>query len=568
MSGKITVGKIVSSATDVGWSQAYHAGGFTAVICVTGEKDPEEKTLASIGKDMLDTLVSEYFTLTTKDLDTINQAVTTTIAKTPKHAKVSLIVAAVIKNVLYAVIANEGRILLKRGDKLGLLLTVKEEDTGKIASASGFLETGDTVLLATPSFGKIFPHEELVQAFDHKSAEELAEILAPKVHNAEDGAASALAFTYHEDETTPAEPPRHDEKHEQEKKEEEKSLPGFETPPSEEKPKRSFSHRQKLFLTITVVLAVVLIGSIFVFQNRQQAAKDQALFASIYQPAKTKYDEAKGLLDLNRALAIQDLQSAQQALQAGQGKFSNGSDQQKQIATLLSQVTTTLTDAQKVPLITASKSESGASPFLEFAAKQGNAYIAQDSTNFYTADGSSITQYNKKTNASKKLVTNNSDWKTLGGFDTYLGNFYLLDTTDGIIKYVSGGGGYTKASYFTSTKPDLSKAVSIAIDSSIWILSSDGTLSKYTKGAQDSLSITGLEKPLSSPTQIVTNADLDNVYILDKGNERIVVLKKDGSFINQYASDTVRTTDRIDVSEKNKKIYLLSGGAIYQLDLQ
>lgn len=569
MSSKITVGKIVATANETGWSQAYHAGGFTAVISVTGQKsEKEEKTLAGVGKELLDTLVTEYFTLTTKDLETIKQAVRTTVAKAPHHVSVGLIVTAVIKNVLYAIIANEGRILLKRGEKVGLLLSVKPDEEEKIVSASGFLETNDTVLLHSVAFGKIFPHDELIQAFDHKDAEELAETFAPKVHEAQDGAASALVFSYHEEEAQAAHTALLDEeKTEKHNREEEKTFPGFETSPAMEKAKGGFSHRQKLFLTITVVLAIVLIGSIIVFLNRQQQARQQALFQSIYTPNKTKFDEAQGIIDLNRSLAIEDLQTAQKSLTDAKSKFPTGSNEEKQLAALLRQVTSALTDAQKVPLLSAAKAAAGASPLLEFAAKHTGVYIAQDSANFYTADSNAVTQYNKKTGSSKKLITNNNDWKTIGGFDTYYGNFYIADTADGIDKFASGS--YAKSAYFAGgVKPDLSKAVSIAIDSSIWVLTSDGTLTKYTKGTQDSLSVTGLDKPLSNPIQVVTSADLNNVYILDKGNERVVVLKKDGSFVAQYASDTVRTATLMDVSEKNKEIYLLSGGTVYQIDLK
>src|SRR5579872_2394551 len=201
MSSKITVGKIVANATESAWSQAYHAGGFTAVISVTnaGSTD-EDSSLAAAGKHLLDTLVSEYFTLTTKDLETVKQAVSATIAKQPKDLEVGLVVAAVIKNVLYVVVAHEGRVLLKRGGKLGLLLGVKPDDAEKIASVSGFLENGDVVLLHTGAFGHIFSHYDLTLAFDNKTAEELAETFAPKVHAAQEGAASALVFSYHEDE--------------------------------------------------------------------------------------------------------------------------------------------------------------------------------------------------------------------------------------------------------------------------------------------------------------------------------------------------------------------------------
>lgn len=573
MSSKITVGKIVANATDIGWSQAYHAGGFTAVLAVTKtEKEDGEKTLQETGKKLLDTLVSEYFTLTTKDLETIKGAVEATAAKIPPNVQASLVVAAVVKNVLYIVIANQGRALLKRGNKLGLLLEVKPDDNEKIASLSGFLETGDLVLLHTPSFAKIFPHDELTVAFDNKSAEELSEFFAPKVHEAQDGSVSALVFSYHEEPTYAQEMPKKEpeESHEEEK-EVHQPLPGFtnkeETPALAKKP---FSHRQKLFLTITVILGLVLIGSIVVFQVKQQQAKQQALFASLYNPAKAKYDDATGLLDLNKSLAISDLQDAQSALNDAKGKFDTNSSEEKQILILLQKVNSTLDDAKKVPLLTAQKAADNASPFLSFGAKHDGVYIAQDVTNFYTADATGITQYNKKTLSKTVVVKNSNAYSAIGGFDTYLGNLYILDQKGGIVKYVStGGSDFTKSAYFADgVTPDLSQAVSISIDSSIWVLTSSGTVTKYTKGKQDSLTVSGLDKPLSGPTQIFTNVDFDNVYILDKGNERVVVLKKDGSFVAQYASDTVRTSSLMDISEKDKKIYLLSGGTVYQLDLK
>src|SRR5579872_4739412 len=106
MASKITVGKIVASSSDTGWSQAYHAGGFTAVVSVNAPGEEKEVSLQKAGKELLDTLVSEYFTLPTKDLETVKQAVKATIEKAPQHVHPALIVAAVVKNVLYVVVAH------------------------------------------------------------------------------------------------------------------------------------------------------------------------------------------------------------------------------------------------------------------------------------------------------------------------------------------------------------------------------------------------------------------------------------------------------------------------------
>lgn len=598
MASKITVGKVVANATETGWSQAYHAGGFTAVLSVTTQKPTEEGHLAKVGKKILDGLVAEYFTLTSKDLGTVKGAVLAALEGMPEDVSVALTVAATVKNVLYAVIANEGRVLLRRGDKLGMLLGLKTGDSEKVASVSGFLEHGDVILLHTPAFAKVFSKDDLEAAFDHKSAEELGEYFAPKVHEAQDGAAAALVFAFQEDGETVAEPMR-EAKHEtttpahhklepthafaqkekparheamQEEVAEkpiakEDVFPGFDQKPDYPKPKAAFSHRQKLFLTITVILGLVLLSSIVVFQVRQNQAKQEALFASLYNPAKSKFSEAQGLLEVNKAMAIEDLQNVISQLQTAQGKFSATSNEEKQITALLTQAQSTLADAQKVPVITATKAPDNASPLLSFANSHTNTpYFDQNSTDFFTADNNTITAYSKTSNTPKKLTTNGGDWSSIGGFQVYYGNLYVLDTKAGIIKYASGS--YDKSQYFSSATPDLSKAVSMAIDGSVWILSSDGTITKYTKGVQDNLSVSGLDTQLKNPTQILTSIDLNNVYILDKGNGRVVVLKKDGSFVAQYASSAVSSATLMDVSEKNKEIYLLSGGTIYQLDMK
>ncbi len=590
MSSKITVGKIVATTSETSWSQAYHAGGFTAVLSITShEEHSTSHELQTTGKELLDTLVSEYFTLTTKDLETVKGAIEATIRKVPKHIEASLVVAAVIKNILYVVVADEGKALLKRGEKVGVLLEVKPEDTDRVASVSGFLESGDIVLLTTPAFNTVVSHEDIVMAFERDNAEEIAEILAAPVHKADNGAAAGLVFFFHEDEAAEAALPIREHSHgaiayplrpkegeEPEEKSEIKgeepvkdtSLPGFidQSPTGR---RQGFSHHQKLFLTIAVILAAVLIGSVVIFQQRQQSAKLQQEFQAVYAPAKAKYDEGQGLLQLNKSMAISDFQSAEGMLNSTKGTFPASSTEGKQIAILLGQVATSLTSATKIPVVTAVKAPDNASPLLSFVAKQNPTFFAEDATNFYTADTTGITQYDQKTNAKKVIIKNNNDYKTIGGFDEYFGNFYIADTTSGIVKYVAGSGGYGSSAYFASgVTPDLSKVVSLTIDGSIWLLSSDGIISKYTRGTQDSFTVSGLDTPLKNPTQILTGVNFANVYVFDKGNGRVIELKKDGSFIAQYPADVLSSATAIDVSENDKKIYILSNGTIYQLDLK
>src|SRR6185312_7699370 len=154
--GKLTVGKIVATSTQKAWSQAYHAGGFTAVLSLTS-KDPEnpmsETELHKTGKEVLDTLIAEYFTLTTKDLETVKAAAQTTVEKVPEGYHLSMVVGAVVKNVLYLVITNAGKVLLKRGEKTGTLLQMDgADDEHTLESVSGYVEQDDILILQTEQF--------------------------------------------------------------------------------------------------------------------------------------------------------------------------------------------------------------------------------------------------------------------------------------------------------------------------------------------------------------------------------------------------------------------------------
>lgn len=638
MPAKLTVAKIVSTATPVAWSQAYHAGGFTAILSISQKEDSEEPVeesmLHKVGKELLDTLISEYFTLVTKTLDSVKGAVEASIGKLPEGISLSMVVGASVKNVLYIVVVNQGKAILKRGDKAGVLLEIVSEKPGQqVESVSGYLEHGDLIILETKEFEDVLPQHELVATIDHQQPEDLAETLSPKIHEAQNGGASAIIFTYNEEEPsileksfTPTPPPVVQEEKEEHKafvlhgvgedREQEAGeaespkgasfpeatkteeiiqpvIPQESTPIEEARPhvedttetisqpqpissrlstpsysgKRGISHSQRIFITIAIVIALVLASSIFFFLSKQQEAKRQEVFNAVYQPAKTKYEEGVGLMDLNKSLALSDLQQAKDMVSSGESKLPKDSPQYKQLQSLLSQITASIQTASQINTVDTAKAPDNASPLLSFESKHTDAsYFAEDETNFYTGDNSSITQYNQSTNKSKQLIKNASDWKAIGGLGTYLGNIYVLDKKDGIIKYVNGT---SKQAYFASgVSPDLSNAVSMAIDTSIWVLKSDGTILKFTRGKEDSFSLTGLDKAFSSPTLIVTSVDDDNVYVLDKGNNRLVVFKKTGAFVGQYQTAIIKNADGLDINEKAKKAYILSGGTVYELDMK
>jgi len=65
-----------------------------------------------------------------------------------------------------------------------------------------------------------------------------------------------------------------------------------------------------------------------------------------------------------------------------------------------------------------------------------------------------------------------------------------------------------------------------------------------------------------------TASEYKNLYILDKGNKRIVVLGKDGEYDSQYRAQFVDGVQDFAVDEKSGDIFLLSGSKIYQVKIQ
>lgn len=598
MAKNIHVVKITASSTTTAWAQAYHAGNLTAIVAVTPKGDEDPTSLHIVGKDLLNTFESEYFTLENKHLASIKQAVETTYQKSATTHNISFLVASVIQNTLYVVLAGNGSIFLIRQGKLGTLLNQDTEEP-VILSSSGFLEHGDTVALATPAFLALIDKEKLFTALTENTITEAADILTPQIHAADKGNAAAI-FIHYEDEKTPLPhelsleeltKPRPQEETKEEVQEEPKETPKpeyHELPPQqlpqvthEEEPifskplvaeplktsRKGLSHRRKILLTVVIIILIVLGATIFFAIKKQQEAKNAALFNATFPQAQQKYQEAQGLVDLNPSVAKDDLTSAQNQLTPLNRQLIAGSSEQKQTQDLLSKIQSSLSTLSAANTVTATKVDTSTSALLAYAATHSDtSYFTDDTANIYTASNTGITQISKKSATSKTIIPDKSNWTNVGGFQTYLGNFYLLDTKAGILKFASGN--YAKSNYFAiGVSPDLTEAVSIAIDGSIWVLGKDGSILKFTKGKQDSFTLSGLDTALSSPTRIVTSVDMDNIYILDNGNGRIVKADKTGKFIKSYATTLLKKATQMVVDEKAGKATFLLSGNLYQISL-
>jgi hypothetical protein len=165
------------------------------------------------------------------------------------------------------------------------------------------------------------------------------------------------------------------------------------------------------------------------------------------------------------------------------------------------------------------------------------------------------------------VVKKDKDWQEAVDLGTFAGNLYLLDKKM-IWVYPGGEAGFGSKRAWLKNPADFSDALGMAIDGAIWVLKKDGSIEKYLRGEKDAFGIAGLDKGFLEPVAFYTSPEEEHLYILDKGNSRIVVLNKNGEYYSQYKSPQISDTQSLVVWEKEKKIFLLSGSKIYQIELQ
>lgn len=162
------------------------------------------------------------------------------------------------------------------------------------------------------------------------------------------------------------------------------------------------------------------------------------------------------------------------------------------------------------------------------------------------------------------------EWGEIAELFGFARNAYLLDKGGQVWKYVPVEGGYSdKIKYFKEdVKVDFSQVKRLQIDSSVWVLKDNGEILKFTQGVPDHFSFSGLDKGIKEVRSFFISDETDNLYLLDSGNNRLLVVDKKGAYVSQYQGDKFGFFEDLVVDEKGKKAYLLDESKIYQMELK
>jgi len=168
-------------------------------------------------------------------------------------------------------------------------------------------------------------------------------------------------------------------------------------------------------------------------------------------------------------------------------------------------------------------------------------------------------------------VERDESWGQIADMKMFAGNIYLLDNEGGNIwKHQGNGESFGKKQVWLAADTDKSAikfAKSMAIDGSIWLVGGEGVLLKISSGVKEDFNVSGWDKPWGGNVLVYTDDLVTKLYVLDKDNGRVVVIKKTGEYEMQLVSESLNNMEGMVVSETDKKIYLVGQAKIWEISL-
>lgn len=369
---------------------------------------------------------------------------------------------------------------------------------------------------------------------------------------------------------------------------------------------------RRLSLSIAVVLLLLLSVSVGLGWRKRVVEKREAAFGEVFTPAEQRYTEAVGLAESNPLRARSLLIEARDLLMKGTEAFDEGSSERDRLLELTTSVQDLyqqvageyeiaeaalffdlglvrddlfgeqmgLADGQLVVLDKARGVVVGVDVGSKKARILGGGDVLSQSELLGVTTGKAVVLSKSGIvgvyfgdRESEVLVEREDDWDDPKSLGTYGGNVYLLDAGNSELwRYpgFEGGVGGRRRWLGPGVVPDFSRVTDLVVDGDMWILERDGEISRYRRGAPLNFSVVGLDTDMSEAVAIDTTLEGDELYILDRGNARVVVVTKNGEYKQQYRWEGISgVTDIVVVDEEEqRKVLLLSGASIYEIPLR
>ncbi len=156
------------------------------------------------------------------------------------------------------------------------------------------------------------------------------------------------------------------------------------------------------------------------------------------------------------------------------------------------------------------------------------------------------------------------EWGGMQSVSSFGGNLYVLDPLQSQVwRYVPTDRGFDSERKGVLSGVDLKGSVDMAIDGDIYILLRTGEVVKYAEGRPTVMTIDGLDRPLANPSAMFGSNQTKFLYIVDRGNSRIVVIDRNGVLRRQLAVTGIQNLQDVYVDEGTSTIYIATDSKLY-----
>ncbi len=190
--------------------------------------------------------------------------------------------------------------------------------------------------------------------------------------------------------------------------------------------------------------------------------------------------------------------------------------------------------------------------------------------------GGSLLELNPTGVARDISVTDVLPWQNAQAIRTYYGSLYVLDLgRQNVIKYIPTANDYTHppVNYFQgSLDIQWGSVVDMAIDGSVYLLLSNGSIMKFAAGEPEAFRQEKLYPPLERPVAIFASTDSGSVFVAEPDQERIVQFATDGQLIRQFRAfdddlDPFKDLHSFAVDPRHDRLFLSTVTGIFSAPL-
>lgn len=589
--------KIAAPSSPTRWGTVFSENGLLILLEVAGN---EVHPAAVAGKEILDTILTKFTNYQERNLSLIRKL----LAEFKEKSEIiTLIIGLLEGQTLFLGNKGKGVVWLRRGEKVGKILSNEETSYGE-------MKEKDRLIFASDSFSDIVDREKIQQIISFSEIDEVPESIAPSLFQdaALAGMAMLIVSVYAQAEE---DKPSWDKVSKVSKvillKGKIKRFISLTSSSLRETDEEAKSKRT--LLSIAVVLILLLTASIFLNINHSSSSKKNERFAETISLVSHQYDEAVSLIDLNSVRARELLSTSKLSLAALLSEFPKNSNQYKEINDWLGKLSAQEVVAYKIYKLTQvpifydislikqggmgekivyygeSKAildtKNKAVYSLSTKTKKAEIIAGSDTIkdaqaadihgkNIYILNSDGVVQIDIPSKTAKIAIKRDEKWGDIAAAAAFGGNIYLLDRKNNTIwKYIATDFGFSgKTTYLNpDVRVNFAGSTKMVVDGSVWVLQS-GNILKFSRGLGEQFSFKGISDAIPNIASFTTGEEEHFLYMLDKTLSRIVVFDKDGNYQSQYSWDELKNATDLVASEDEKKIFVLMGSKIYAIDIK